>query len=114
MARETDTETIYEKSARLAESMFRDIQESDLPQTLKQDLRETYDFYLDRETRERLASMSPMQRWAASKKAPLAIGIPVPVRRHARMGATLAGSAKGKEAASAAHYLGTACAVGSG
>ncbi len=66
MARETDTETIYEKSARLAESMFRDIQESDLPQTLKQDLRETYDFYLDRETRERLASMSPMQRWAAS------------------------------------------------
>jgi phosphoserine phosphatase RsbU/P len=66
MARETETETVYEKSARLAQSMFRDFQESDLPQTLRQDLRETYHFYLDKDTREELSAMHPVKRWIAS------------------------------------------------
>ncbi len=62
----SDTKTVYEKSARFAESLFRDLNSAEIPQTLRQDLRETYDFYLDRDTRSRLSGMHPVKRWMVS------------------------------------------------
>lgn len=61
-----DTKTVYEKSAQFAESLFRDWKTSEIPQTLRQDLQETYDFYLDRDTRGRLEDMHPAKRWFVS------------------------------------------------
>lgn len=61
-----DTKTVYEKSAQFAESLFRDWKTSEIPQTLRQDLQETYDFYLDRDTRGRLEDMHPAKRWLVS------------------------------------------------
>ncbi|MBO6574243.1 MAG: serine/threonine-protein phosphatase [Rhodothermales bacterium] len=66
MSQAPETETVYEKSARFAESVFRDFSSGEIPQTLRQDLQETYDFYLDGETRERLSEMHPIKRWAFS------------------------------------------------
>ncbi len=57
---------VYERSARMAESVFRDLKDGDLPQTIRKDLRETWDFYLDEEERKRLAAMGPLQRWFTS------------------------------------------------
>lgn len=59
-------EEVYEKSARFARSVFSDMQDGELPQVLRRDLRETYEFYLDQDERERLAAMSPVQRWFVS------------------------------------------------
>lgn len=62
----TETKTVYEKSAQFAESLFRDLNTAEIPQTLRQDLQETYDFYLDRDTRARLSGMHPVKRWMVS------------------------------------------------
>lgn len=63
---QTRIDEVYEKSARMAESVFRDLREGDLPQTIRKDLRETYDFYLDEDERRRLAAMGPLQRYFVS------------------------------------------------
>jgi hypothetical protein len=65
MTRNTADE-VYEKSARFARTVISDLQDGELPQVLKRDLRETYEFYLDQEEREKLAAMSPVQRWMVS------------------------------------------------
>ena len=62
----SETKTVYEKSAQFAESLFRDLNSAEIPQTLRQDLQETYDFYLDRDTRSRLSGMHPVKRWMVS------------------------------------------------
>ncbi|NNE71905.1 MAG: serine/threonine-protein phosphatase [Rhodothermales bacterium] len=61
-----DSKTVYEKSAQFAESLFRDWNSAEIPQTLRQDLQETYDFYLDRDSRDRLKDMHPVKRWFVS------------------------------------------------
>jgi phosphoserine phosphatase RsbU/P len=66
MAAPPETKTVYEKSARMAETLFRDFKTAEIPQTLRQDLKESYDFYLDKETRGQLAEMRPIKRWLYS------------------------------------------------
>ncbi|MFT5143579.1 MAG: hypothetical protein ACI80V_002113 [Rhodothermales bacterium] len=66
MAVPPELKTIYEKSARMAESLFRDFKTGEIPQTLRQDLKESYDFYLDKETRGQLAEMGTIKRWLYS------------------------------------------------
>ncbi len=65
MTRNTAGE-VYEKSARFARTVFSDLQDGELPQVLRRDLRETYEFFLDQNEREKLAAMRPVQRWFVS------------------------------------------------
>jgi hypothetical protein len=47
----------------LGKTILSDLQQRNLFHTLKRDLRDIYDFYLDRGTREQLASMGKVKRW---------------------------------------------------
>jgi hypothetical protein len=47
----------------IGKTLLSDLQQRDLFHALKRDLKDIYDFYLDPETRERLAAMGKVKRW---------------------------------------------------
>ncbi len=47
----------------IGKTILSDLRQSDLLHTLHRDLKDIYDFYLDRETRERLSRMGRVKRW---------------------------------------------------
>jgi len=64
----TDTKTKHaekptEESRKIGKTLMEDIRSSDLPRTLRQDLQETYHFYLDDDSKAQLSGMGQFQRW---------------------------------------------------
>jgi hypothetical protein len=47
----------------IGKTILSDLRQSDLVHTLRRDLKDIYDFYLDRDTRDRLAKMGRVKRW---------------------------------------------------
>jgi hypothetical protein len=47
----------------IGKTILSDLRQSDLVHTLQRDLKDIYDFYLDRETRDRLSRMGRVKRW---------------------------------------------------
>ena len=52
------------EAPKIRQTLMEDIRASDLPTTLRKDLKETYQFYLDEDRRRHLAELGPVQRWA--------------------------------------------------
>ncbi len=50
-------------SSRLGQTVLEDLHRTDLTHTFQQDLKDVYQFYLDPQTRQELASMSQTKRW---------------------------------------------------
>lgn len=48
---------------KITTTILNDIRQGELPRTLRQDFKEIYQFYLDKETRDRLAKMGRVKRW---------------------------------------------------
>ena len=48
---------------KITKTIFNDLRQVDFRRTLRQDFRDIYDFYLDRDTRERLSKMGRIRRW---------------------------------------------------
>ena len=57
MDRRSKTKQAYERATTYAKTFLDDLRDSELPTTLRRDLKDTYQFYLDDETREELARM---------------------------------------------------------
>jgi sigma-B regulation protein RsbU (phosphoserine phosphatase) len=51
------------KNEEFGRTILSDLRQHDLFRALKRDLKDIYDFYLDRQTKERLASMGKVKRW---------------------------------------------------
>ncbi len=52
------------ETPKIRQTLMEDMRSSDLPTTLRKDLQETYQFYLDEDRRRHLAELGPLQRWA--------------------------------------------------
>ncbi|MCH8276332.1 MAG: SpoIIE family protein phosphatase [Bacteroidetes bacterium] len=62
MDKRSETKRAYERATTYAKTFLDDLRDSELPTTLRRDLKDTYQFYLDDETREELARMGTFKR----------------------------------------------------
>jgi hypothetical protein len=61
--RKTTTEIPIAEEPKLHQTLMEDIRTGNLPATLRKDLQETYQFYLDEDRRESLQDMGAFKRW---------------------------------------------------
>ncbi len=59
----------------LGTAVFKDLQRGGLSRTLRRDMEELYEFYLDEASRERLRNMGRLRRWLSVALASLALSL---------------------------------------
>ncbi|TDI75233.1 MAG: hypothetical protein E2O84_04580, partial [Bacteroidetes bacterium] len=66
MSESDNVRQAYDKANQFTQRVLTDLRESELPQTIGRDLKDTYAFFLDEETRQNLATKGHVTRSAYS------------------------------------------------